>query len=50
MEQFRANGVVEKLTKEYLSIVEKECTSPMVKNNSNNEHKWVFLIAYLFLD
>jgi ABC-type amino acid transport substrate-binding protein len=30
MEQFRANGIVERLTKKYISILEKDCTSPTV--------------------
>jgi ABC-type amino acid transport substrate-binding protein len=30
MEQFRANGMVDKLTKKYMSIVEEDCTSPTV--------------------
>jgi hypothetical protein len=47
MDEFRANGMVEKLTKKYISIVEKKCTSPTVYYE-NYRHKCILFIAYLF--
>jgi hypothetical protein len=53
MEQFHANGMVDKLTKKYLSIVQEDCTSPTVYNNENYEHNWLctdFPTIFVFCD